>query len=71
MADGVTREDVIQALTEAGWGDMIHPNYNANSLAARVRELGVAPVEPLKAGSLFRSEAVGCPVPGDRPFGWP
>jgi hypothetical protein len=33
------RDDVMRALEMAGWGDIVKPNYNANTLAAMIREL--------------------------------
>ena len=48
MADGINREDVVAALLESGdetMSDLVAPGYNANSLAAYLRELDAEGVD--------------------------
>lgn len=39
MAEGYTREQVIESLRKAGLGDFVQENYNTNQLSAHFREM--------------------------------
>lgn len=34
-----SREEVMEALEDVGWGDIVRPNFNSNSLAGMIRDL--------------------------------